>query len=231
MQNTSGGAPQPRPTASSPSPDPRPTTAPGPRWGARFAASWRASARWRVVDIVTASVLSVAVGVVFWAWSLGAGGIGALTAAFPPLLGLYSGGWLIAGVLGGLIIRRPGAAIYCEVLASAVSMVLGTSYGLSVLLSGAVQGLGAELIFLLFLYRRYTLPVALLAGLTAGVFLGVSENILYNVEWAAQWQGLYVLFAAVSGLVIAGLLSWLAMRALARTGALSQFAAGRSADA
>ncbi|CEA09138.1 Putative HMP/thiamine permease protein YkoE [Arthrobacter saudimassiliensis] len=231
MQNTSGSAPQPRSTRPAPAPDSRPTPPPGSGWGARFAASWRASARWRVVDIVTASVLSVAVGVVFWAWSLGAGGVSALTAAFPPLLGLYSGGWLIAGVLGGLIIRRPGAAIYCEVLASAVSMVLGTSYGLSVLLSGAVQGLGAELVFLLFLYRRYTLPVALLAGLAAGVFLGVSENILYNVEWAAQWQGLYVLFAAVSGVVIAGLLSWLAVRALARTGALSQFAAGRSADA
>lgn len=222
-------APSPMPPRTRPS-DPAPAPA-ASGWLAELAGAWKSSARWRVVDIVTASVLSVAVGVVFWAWSLGAGGISALTAAFPPLLGLYTGGWLIAGVLGGLIIRKPGAAIYCEVLASAVSMVLGTSYGLSVLLSGAVQGLGAELVFLLFLYRRYTLPVAALAGLLSGVFLGVSENILYNVEWAAQWQGLYVAFAAASGLVIAGLASWAAMRALARTGALSQFAAGRAADA
>jgi energy-coupling factor transport system substrate-specific component len=185
---------------------------------------------WRVVDIVVASVLSVAVGVVFWAWSLAYGGVEALVLAFPPIGGLYTGGWLIAGVLGGLIIRKPGAAIYCEVLAAAVSGVLGTQFGLSVLLSGAIQGLGAELVFLLFLYRKFTLPVALLAGLASGIFLGVSESILYMPEWAFQWQALYTAFAAVSGLVLAGLLSWLAVRALARTGVLSSFAAGRTAD-
>lgn len=186
---------------------------------------------WRVVDIVVASVLAVAVGVVFWAWSLAYGGVEALVLVFPPIGGLYTGGWLIAGVLGGLIIRKPGAAIYCEVLAAAVSGVLGTQFGLSVLLSGAIQGLGAELVFLLFLYRKFTLPVALLAGLGSGIFLGVSESILYKPEWAFQWQALYTGFAAVSGLVLAGLLSWLAVRALARTGVLSSFAAGRTADA
>ena len=185
--------------------------------------------KWRVVDIVVASVLAVAVGVIFWAWSLGYAGVSALTAAFPPLAGLYTGGWLIAGVLGALIIRKPGAAIYCEMLAAAVSGVLGTQFGLSVLLSGFIQGLGAELVFLLFLYRRFSLPVALLAGLGSGLFLGLSENVLYNVEWAAQWKLLYVGLTAVSGAVIAGGLSWLAVRALARTGALAPFASGRRA--
>jgi len=185
---------------------------------------------WRVVDIVVASVLAVATGVVFWAWSLAYGGVAALFVAFPPLGGLYTGGWLIAGVLGGLIIRKPGAALYCEVLAAAVSGVLGTQFGLSVLLSGAIQGLGAELVFLLFLYRKFTLPVALLAGLGSGLFLGASESILYMPEWALQWQALYTVFAGVSGLVLAGLLSWLAVRALAKTGVLSAFASGRTAD-
>ncbi|WP_146360636.1 ECF transporter S component [Arthrobacter yangruifuii] len=186
---------------------------------------------WRVVDIVVASVLAVAVGVIFWAWGLGYAGISALTSAFPPLAGLYAGGWLIAGVLGGLIIRRPGAALYCEMLAAAVSGVLGTQFGLTVLLSGFLQGLGAELVFLLFLYRRFSLPVALLAGMVSGVFLGLSENVLYNVEWAAQWKLLYVLLTAVSGALLAGGLSWLAARALARTGALAPFASGRTGTA
>lgn len=186
---------------------------------------------WRVVDIVVASVLAVATGVVFWAWSLAYGGVAALFVAFPPLGGLYTGGWLIAGVLGGLIIRKPGAALYCEVLAAAVSGLLGTQFGLSVLLSGAIQGLGAELVFLIFLYRKFTLPVSLLAGLGSGIFLGVSETILYMPEWAFQWKALYAVFAAVSGMILAGALSWLAVRALARTGVLSAFASGRTADA
>ncbi|RJU01139.1 hypothetical protein D6T65_10830 [Arthrobacter frigidicola] len=186
--------------------------------------------QWRVVDIVVASVLAVAVGVIFFAWSAGYSGVQLLTGAFPPLLGLYTGGWLIAGVLGGLIIRKPGAAIYCEVLAAAVSALLGTQFGLLVLLSGFIQGLGAELVFLLFLYRKWNVGVALLAGLGAGIALAVSENILYNALWSVEYQLLYVLFASVSGVLIAGLLSWLAVRGLAKTGVLSSFAAGRTAD-
>lgn len=185
---------------------------------------------WRIVDIVVASVLAVAVGVVFFAWSAGYSGISLLTAAFPPLAGLYSGGWLIAGVLGGLIIRKPGAAIYCEVLAALVSALLGTPFGLTVLISGIIQGIGAELVFLLFRYRKWNLGVALLAGLGAGLALAIGENIMYNALWAFEWKLLYVVFAAVSGIVIAGLLSWLATRGLAKTGVLSSFAAGRTAD-
>lgn len=185
---------------------------------------------WRVVDIVVASVIAVAVGVVFFAWSAGYSGIALLTAGFPPLAGLYTGGWLLAGVLGGLIIRKPGAAIYCEVLAAAVSALLGTQFGLAVLLSGLIQGIGAELVFALFLYRKWNLGVALLAGLSAGLALSIGENILYNSLWALEWKLLYVVFAAVSGVVIAGLLSWLAVKGLAKTGVLSSFAAGRTAD-
>lgn len=190
----------------------------------------RTTRQWRVVDIVVASVIAVAVGVLFFVWSAGYSGISILAAGFPPVGGLYTGGWLIAGVLGGLIIRKPGAAIYCETLAAAVSALIGTQFGLSVLLSGAIQGAGAELVFLLFLYRKWSLSVALLAGLGAGLALAISENILYNALWSIEFQLLYVLFAGISGVVIAGLLSWLAMRGLARTGVLSAFAAGRTAD-
>lgn len=185
---------------------------------------------WRVVDIVVASVIAVAVGVIFFAWSAGYSGISAVTAAYPPLAGLYTGGWLIAGVLGGFIIRKPGAAIYCEVVAAAVSALIGTQFGVAVLLSGLIQGIGAELIFALFLYRRWNLGVALLAGLGAGLALAISENIMYNAAWTMDHKLMYGVFAAISGVVLAGLLSWLATRGLAKTGALSSFASGRTAD-
>jgi energy-coupling factor transport system substrate-specific component len=184
---------------------------------------------WRVVDIVVASVLAVAVGVIFWAWSAGYAGIAVLTAAFPPLAGLYGGGWLIAGVLGGLVIRKPGAALYCELLAAIVESLLGTHFGLTVLLSGLVQGLGAELGFALFRYRRFTLAVALIAGALAGVGMGLNDNVNYNAVWDGGWKTLYLLFGALSGAVIAGLLSWLAVRGLARTGALGSLASRRAA--
>ncbi len=176
---------------------------------------------WRVVDIVIVSVLGVAVGVIFWLWSAGYGFISALTVAFPPVAALYGGGWLIAGVLGGLVIRKPGAALYCELIAASVEGLLGTHFGFTVLLSGLVQGLGAELGFALFRYRRFTLLVALFAGALAGLALGLNDSFIYNVAWATDWKTIYIVLAMISGALIAGLVSWLAVRGLARTGTLA----------
>ncbi|MFX6269949.1 ECF transporter S component, partial [Acinetobacter baumannii] len=73
--------------------------------------------RWRVVDIVVASVIGVAAGVVFWAWGQAWTPLSTALAFLPGLEGLLAGGWLFAGVLGGLVIRKPGAALYAEVVA------------------------------------------------------------------------------------------------------------------
>ena len=81
----------------------------------------RSKYRWRVVDIVVASVLGVASGIIFWAWGLAWTPLSGLLAFTPGLEGLLAGGWLFAGVLGGLVIRKPGAAIFTELVAAVVS--------------------------------------------------------------------------------------------------------------
>ncbi|WP_104191635.1 ECF transporter S component [Cryobacterium sp. Y82] len=184
--------------------------------------------RWRVVDIVVASVIGVASGVIFWAWGLAWSPLSAILAFTPGLEGLLAGGWLFAGVLGGLIIRKPGAAVYTEVVAAVVSMLIGTQWGFSTLIWGVVEGLGAEIILALFLYTNWRLGVALLAGAGAGVAVGFLDTTF--TSYAALdfgYKAVYFVSAVVSGTVLAGLLSWLAVRGLARTGALSRFAAGR----
>ena len=191
------------------------------------------SLRWRVVDIVVAAVLGVAIGLVFWAWNtVGYAWFIAMDGLTPGLGGLAVGIWLIGGVIGGLVIRKPGAALLVEVIAAIVSMLIGNVWGVSTLLSGLVQGLGAELIFALFLYRRFTLPVAMLAGAGAAagawvfeLFYGSSPNILKTLEFNV----IYLVSLIVSGAVLAGVVGWLAVRGLAATGALNRFAAGREA--
>ncbi|MGD6979357.1 MULTISPECIES: ECF transporter S component [Citricoccus] len=196
-----------------------------PRGPAHRTSAHRTSSRhtWRVVDIVVAAVVAVASGVVFWAWNLAYAGLGGVFLAFPPSSGLVAGMWLFPAVLGALLIRRPGAALFTELVAAAVSALLGSQFGLTVLASGLVQGIGAELVFLLFLYRRFTLPMALVAGAAAGVACGLNEAFLFAwfPEYTLAWKWLYVGFTGISGVVIAGLLSWLATRALAATGALA----------
>ncbi|MET4051355.1 energy-coupling factor transport system substrate-specific component [Frigoribacterium sp. PvP054] len=188
--------------------------------------------RWRVVDIVVASVIGVAAGVVFWAWGLAYTPIDSVLSFSGGFEGVLNGGWLFAGVLGGIVIRKPGAAVYTEVVAAVVSMLIGTQWGFSVLIWGIVQGLGAEIVLAMFLYRSWRLGTVLLAGAVAGLAVGLMDTSFASAAaYAAGSKAIYVVTSIVSGTVIAGLLSWLAARGLARTGALSRFASGRSADA
>ena len=187
--------------------------------------------RWRVVDIVVASVLGVAAGLIFLAWNVGYLGPKALLEPLlPGLQGLLDGPWLFAGVLGGLIIRKAGAAIYVELLAAVVSALIGNQWGgFLTLEAGLVQGLGAELIFLLFFYRRWSLPVAILAGAGAALAGGINNLILWYAGSGTEFTVIYLISTVVSGAVIAGALSWVLARGIAATGALDRFGSGREA--
>ena len=70
------------------------------------------------------------------------------------------GVWLIAGVVGALVIRKPGAALFVETVAAIVSALLGAQWGVITIVYGVVQGLAVELVFAAFLYRRWRLAVA-----------------------------------------------------------------------
>ena len=186
--------------------------------------------RWRVVDIVVASVIAVACAVIFLLWNIG---YEAPSAALKPLLpgvqGLLAGPWLIAGVLGGLIIRKPGAALYTELVAAVISALIGNQWGPLTIVSGLVQGLGAEIVFLLFAYAVWRLPVAILAGAGAGLACGINDRILWYAGADTTFTIVYIISTTISGALIAGLGSWLIARGLAATGALSRFASGREA--
>ena len=185
--------------------------------------------RWRIVDIVVASVIGVASGLIFLAWNVGyVGPSTLLEPLLPGLQGLLDGPWLFAGVLGALVIRKPGAAIYTELLAAVVSALVGNQWGgFLTLEAGFVQGLGAEIIFLIFAYRVWTLPVAILAGAGAALAGGINNLILWYAGADVTFTIVYLISTVISGAVIAGLLSWLLVRALAATGALDAFPAGR----
>ena len=131
--------------------------------------------------MVTA-VLGVAFGVVFAGWNVLTSAL--FSGAVNPPAYLVSGVWLAPAVLAGLIVRKPGAAVFAEVVAAAVSAILGSVWGVDAILSGAIQGAGAELVFALFLYRSFALPVAMLAGAGAAVGEWLHDIPIYYPDLA-----------------------------------------------
>ncbi len=188
------------------------------------------STRWRPVDIVVASVLGVAGGLLFILWNIAGNPLRTALGIYPPLPALTYGLWLLPGVLAGLVVRKPGAAVYGETVAAVVSMLVGNEWGFGTFYYGVLQGLGAEVAYAAALYRRWALPVVLLAGAGAGLALGILDTLIWNAALATVHQVLYVVFAVLSGIVLAGLGSWVLARALRATGALAPLASGRGGE-
>ena len=182
------------------------------------------NAQWRTVDIVTSAVLAVAFGAVFQAWNLL---WDATTWVLPPFRGLIYGTWMLPAVLVPLVVRRPGAALLAETVAAAAEVLFGAQWGLVLVVYGLAQGAAAELVFAFGLYRRWGPLAAILAGAAAGVAGALLDLAFYYPDWGTGWMVLYTGLVAGSSGVIAGLGGWLLVRALARTGVLSGFPAGR----
>jgi len=185
--------------------------------------------RWRGVDLITAAMLAVAFGVMFWGFDTFVYPLLSLvTAGFPPAGELMLGVWLIAAVVGALVIRRPGAALFTELVAANVELFLGNKWGAAVLLSGVLQGLGVELAVALFRHRRYGVVVAVLGGVISAVFeIVFFEWESYVADFSGAWKAIYLGCGMISGAVVAGVGGWLLVRALARTGALNAFPPGQ----
>lgn len=184
---------------------------------------------WRGTDFVTAAVLGVAMGVAFigWdyllntPWTL-------LTAGFPPAGSLALGVWLLPAVAAGLLIRRPGAALFVEMIAALLEYWLGNPWGPGVLISGLLQGLGVELALAALRWRRFGLGVAMLAGAASAVLEIVAyEWWSYAAEYSWTWKLAVLGCSVLSGIVIAGVGGWALVRALAATGVINNFPPGQ----
>lgn len=181
------------------------------------------TSRWRTVDIMVAAVLGVAIGVLFFFWGLLWNSVEAAFLFFPPARAVLYGVWLLPGVLGALVIRKPGAALLTAVAAGIVSMFLGSSWGMQVLLASVLQGALAELVFATGRYRRWGAVAAAVAGAASGLAAAVTDLLLYYPTWPPVFQAAWTVIVVLSAAAIGGVGGRLLTSALARAGALSAF--------
>ena len=179
--------------------------------------------RWRTRDIVVAAVLGVAFGVVFWAWGFAWAGLAPLNGVLPVFQDLFYAVWLVPAVLAPLIIRKPGAALFAEMVAAGLSALLGSQWGVDTLLSGFVQGAAAELVFAFTLYRVWSLPVLGVAAVASAAAAWIHDWVLYYPEVAIEIQVARGIAMAISAVVIVALGSQALVRSLRRAGVLEGF--------
>ncbi len=179
--------------------------------------------RWRTRDIVVTAIIGVTFGVVFWAWGLAWSGFDAVFAFAPPAKDLLYAVWLVPAVLAPLIVRRPGAALFAEMVAAGVSTLIGSQWGPDTLLSGFVQGAAAELVFAFTLYRTWRFPVLAVAAVASAAGAWVHDWVLYYPDASLEVQLVRGAMMGISAVVIVAGGSVALVRALRQAGVLEGF--------
>jgi energy-coupling factor transport system substrate-specific component len=181
---------------------------------------------WKLKEVVLMSVLAVVFAVVYLLFvqvgNIWAGVIGPI--AYEWMFGI----WFIVSIICAYIIRRPGAALLSETMAAVIEVMIGNAVGPRLILSGLIQGLGAEAAFAATGYKRYDWWVLCLAGIGSAVFsfaygFWVSGYAALDPSLLAVMFGLRVL----SGAVIAGLGGKYLSDGLLSTGTLRGYAISR----
>jgi len=135
----------------------------------------------------------------------------------------------VASVLAAYIIRKPGAAFIAEVVAAVAEVMTGNPSGAILLLTGVIQGAGAEVPFAVTRWRTYRLPVLLASGASAALF-----SFVYNWFRFSYWEfapGLLVtmfVLRVLSGMLLGGWLGKFLGDRLHNTGVLAGLALDRA---
>ncbi|GGJ73847.1 energy-coupling factor transport system substrate-specific component [Anoxybacillus voinovskiensis] len=170
----------------------------------------------KLTDILTTVVISIVFGIVYKLW-------GPFYYFVKPF-GLHIdqliyGMWFIAATVAFLIIRKPGVALLAEIAASSGEFIMGSEWGLEVLLYGVVQGLFAEVAFAAFRYKRFDVFVVSLAAIGSTIGSLIMDFYKGYIEALAPWNlALFLLARFVGAILISGVFASSLVKALEATG-------------
>ncbi|WP_156187553.1 ECF transporter S component [Peribacillus loiseleuriae] len=170
----------------------------------------------KLTDILVTIVIAIAFGIVYILW-------GSVYYALKPI-GLHAdqfmyGMWFIAANVAFFIIRKPGVALLAEIAAASGEFLLGSPWGLTVLLYGVVQGLFAELVFMAFKYKRFHISVAILSAIAACLGSVLMDFAYGEIGDLVAWNlTLFMIARFLGSILFAGVCAYYLVKVLEATG-------------
>jgi energy-coupling factor transport system substrate-specific component len=192
---------------------------------------------WNLRDIILASLIGLLFAAICLSTVLFT--IGPFEAALAPIglggLGfeIVFGIFFMSAIFAPYIIQKPGVALVVGYLTGLIQVFLGSPFAATVPLSGLIQGLGAEIGFAIFKYRRFDM---LSIGTAA---LGATITSFILAYCRGTWQDIAMPIIAmrfgirfVSALFLGGVVGKFLADRLAKAGVLksSPLGAGISHD-
>lgn len=188
--------------------------------------------RWKPQDIAVGASLGAACGVIFWGFNFAYAPLSAvMSAILPGLMSFFHALWYFSGMLALLVIRKPGAAVYVNLVGGVVEGLIGSQFSIaSVVIATLLEGLSAEIPFAIGRYRIFNLPMSIASGFTTALIYGLYLLLFYfqGVAFLSVRGIVHMIAELVGGVLIGGIMSWYLFVALAKTGVLDRMPSGQA---
>ncbi|WP_178024206.1 ECF transporter S component [uncultured Paenibacillus sp.] len=151
----------------------------------------------------------------------------------PILTSTITGLYMIYGLLAYYIIRKPGTALITYGIGAVVQAFMGTAYGiLSCFVAAACYLIIVEAAFALVRYKKWSWSMLMITGgAMVPLWFFFAAQMFGYTKWGMDVLLIALVVRVLSGMILCGLLVKLLGDALAGSGLLRRFAAGRRAEA
>ena len=187
--------------------------------------------RYRTIDLLVVVSMGLIAGVAFFAYAAGLGALKPVFALFPPSEGIAAGPWALPAALSMLIVRKPGSALGTMWIGAVIEALLGSHFGWTVLISGAIVAIGFEVMGFATKYAKPPFAWVLAGAWISMVAQWIWEQFVFFPSWAMPFRLAHLGLFLVSGVILLALPAPAIVRALAKAGALGNFAPGREGAA
>ena len=180
--------------------------------------------RFSIKEMVVVALIAAVICVIFtlldWAYMPMSAVLG--TAFMEITFGIY----MLSPALPMYIVRNPGFGFFGAIVAAGVNLLLGSPYGLQLVLAGILEAAGIELAFLIFRYSG-SLKCMVLGEILGAVFVFCRDTIFWGTPWNYGSVGVTVgtiVVRFLSAVIIGILLVKVITAALKKTGVLKGMA-------
>lgn len=182
----------------------------------------------KLKEIVVIAMISSLIGVSFTA-------IDSLYQPLQTLAGPLGGDiiygiYLVSALLSMYIIRKPGAGLTGSLFTGLMNLLMGSPYGIHIIVASLLQGLGVEIMMATRKYENYSFFQMGLASIMAMILVSTRDYFIFGFALYSALIPIMLVLRLVSSLVFGAGFSIVLGKALRRTGVLSGFRINEKRD-
>lgn len=178
--------------------------------------------KWKTKEVVVVAMIAAVIGVLYTLMDY----------LYMPLYGVLGpifmeltfGIYLLSAALPMFVVRKPGFAIYGALVTAGVNLLLGSSYGIQVVLAGVLQALGIELGYCIGGKHKGSIVNMVVGGILASIFVFCRDYIVFGYSALGKSVLVGMLAVRFASSVILGIVLTKGITAgLKKTGTLKGF--------